>query len=298
MQSKKNKVYKRLLTLFILLSFALIVFIYIHLSTKYWNNKSKLSVVIDSSEKVVVTTYDPLVDEITNIYIPKSTQVMVARDLGTWKLGSVWKLSENEFLEGKLVAETITRFFKLPVYVWAGEGAVGFTSNSPIQVIKSILLPYKTNLRFGDKVKLGAFCLRVKNPKIRNIDLSETTALRQEVLVGGEEGYVFTDTRPEVLALVISDATISKSKTRVSIIDKTGDPTISSSVGEIMQVMGAKVTSVVKEDASDFDCEVVGRNKQVTEKIVNVFGCDSEGFLTSESFDIEIFLGEGFAKRF
>ena len=120
---------KRPLARLIVVALSAVFVLYLVLTTKYWNSKEKLSMAIISPEgAVVVSVLDPQNGEITNISIPKNTQVEASRQLGTWKIKSIWALGENEKIGGALLKDTVVKNFKFPVSVWADGEALGFAS--------------------------------------------------------------------------------------------------------------------------------------------------------------------------
>ncbi len=122
----------------ILLFFTLLFFLIFQSS--FWDSDSKLTLVVNKKDgDVLIAVFNPVVDEVTSITIPKNTQLKVARQLGTWKAGSVWQLGENEDLEGKLLQETITYHLKLPVVAWADSPAEGFASGGLVHLVKEAI---------------------------------------------------------------------------------------------------------------------------------------------------------------
>jgi len=85
-------------TAFFLL-FAFVFFLLISLRTRFWDSTTKLALVVNREDVVLIYIFDKGLEEITTITIPNSTQVQVSRQLGTWKLGSVWKLGAKSFLK-------------------------------------------------------------------------------------------------------------------------------------------------------------------------------------------------------
>lgn len=283
----------------VLISLLIAFLFFLASQTRFWDNDSKLTLVINKKDgDVLVTVFNPVVDEVTNITIPKNTQLKVARQLGTWKAGSVWQLGENEGLEGRLLQETITYHFKLPVVAWADSPAEGFASGELIALVKAVALPYKTNLKMGDRIKLAFFSFGIKNFKREEINLAETKLLKQTRFIDGEEGFVLVSDLPANILALFSDIEISQKSISVLIKNATGKKSVAESVGEITEVLGAKVAVVKKEENEDFDCLVLGKNQKAVEKIAQVFSCQKEKSLPSGSLDLEIRLGEGFAKRF
>lgn len=108
--SKKKK--KSYLIFIVVVFLTLLAFLVFFLTrARYWDGKTKLSVVINERDNVLISTFDPTLEEVTTVKIPASTQVEVSRSLGSWKLGSVWKLGKNEKVGGRLLQETIVKNF-------------------------------------------------------------------------------------------------------------------------------------------------------------------------------------------
>lgn len=280
---------------FVFLAFT---FLIINLTTRFWNNTAKLSLVATKEDGgVVVIVFDPLAEKITSIEFPGNTQVEVARQLGTWKIGSLWQLGKNEGLEGKLLAETLVYHFRLPIYIWGDKPAGKFSEGSPLFIISAVFSPYSTNLGFGDRLRLGLFALGVKNSKRENIDLA-LGYLRKTVLIDGEEGYVLPASLPGSIVAIFSDPEVSKLQTKVQIIDRTSRPGVAKRVGKILEAFGAKTALIKDEGVEDFNCLISGRNKETVKKISLLFSCDKEKTYEEGSFDLKVELGEEFARRF
>lgn len=285
---------------FLALTLVFVAFLFfLAFQTRFWDKDSKLTLVINKKDgDVLVAVFNPVVDEVTNITIPKNTQLRVARQLGTWKAGSVWQLGENEGLEGKLLQETITYHLELPVVAWADSPAEGFASGELVALAKAVSLPYKTNLKIGDRLKLALFSFGVKNFKREEINLAETKLLKKTRLIDGGEGFVLVGDLPASILALFSDIKISQKGTSVLIKNATGKKSVAEQVGGIIEVLGAKVAAIKEEENGDFDCLVLGKDQKAVEKLAQVFSCQKEKSLPSGSLDLEIRLGEGFAKRF
>jgi hypothetical protein len=298
---KKDKRKRNLgiIKLLIIALLAIALFFILFLNTEFWNGDDKLSLVINThGGDVVVATFDPELEEVTKIVIPADTEVQVSRQLGTWRLKSVWQLGENEGWSGQLLAETVTKHFKLPVIAWADEGAIGFSEGSLASVLKAVALPYKTNLKIGDRIHIALFSLGVINTKRVDINLAETPYLKRRKLVDGEEGYLLVGKLPEKLLVIFSDPKISEKNARVVIRDASGKPGLAQEIGEIIEVLGAKVVSITKEKEMKVGCEIYGREEKSIEKIGLLFSCNRLKEESEGEFDLEIRIGKEFAKRF
>lgn len=277
----------------------LIFFGFLKNSNEFWNGKEKLSLVVRSlTGGVNVVVFDPAHDEIVNISLPPNLEVEVAKNLGVWKLRSVWELGEQEGLPGgELVAKTLTKYLKFPVYLWADAPAHGFVEGTPTTLLKAAIFPYKTNLKTPDKVRIALFALSVKNPKRIEIPLTDTSYLERTVLLDGEEGYILTRRPPEQILALFADQDISEAGVRVNVRDRTGVAGAAEEVGEVIQILGGKVVSYVREEEEEFDCRLRGWNRDVVLKIVRLLGCEAE-IVNKTNFDLEIIIGKNFPERY
>lgn len=275
------------------------LFVVFRLTTRHWNSEGKLSITAPREDgSVAVTTFDPATDGIKTVVIPAETEVRVARQLGTWRIKSVWELGQDEGLDGQLLSETITRQLKIPVFVWSDSVGAGFFSSSPLAIIKAALFPYKTNLGIGDRLRLAVFSLGVKNFKREEIDLSETKVLQRTTLVDGTPGYRVVGDIPSSIAAIYSDPYMSSISAKTQIIDATSSNSVAKDVGEIVEVIGLKTASIEDvEVRADLDCKVSGRDKDLANTISKLFSCE---VVTHEdgNFDLTVLIGEEFAKRF
>lgn len=263
-----------------------------------WDKNEKLSIVTNQENSVTITTLNPRVGEITNINIPGNTQVEVAHQLGTWRIESVWQLGNDEGLEGKLLAKTVTKYFKFPVYAWSGEGLIPLVSGNPVNILKSLFTPVSTNLTFGDRIQIALFSMGVSNTGRVNIDLVDTPHLKKTRLVDGEEGYIVVREPSQRILSVFADTTISKGGFRVFIKDQTSMPGLAEEVGKILEVLGAKVASIEKREGESVEHCLVRGGKKTAERVARYFGCDVSESELGEGFDLEIVLGENFIEGF
>ncbi len=135
-KQKKNKLVK----LIILLGIILFVFVFTIIAYKVstvekfiYINKSKNL----GAEIIIIDTKS---DNYVKYTIPPETEFDSARGYGTYKLSSLWTLSETDTIKGKLVAETISKNLFLPVYLWKDENESNLTIT---QKLKSIFIEKK-----------------------------------------------------------------------------------------------------------------------------------------------------------
>ncbi len=263
---------------------------------------SRVSLVTpNDSGNIVYTLFDFKTSTITTVNIPTDTQLEVARNLGTWRIGSIWKLGQDEKVGGALLAETVTKSLMLPTFYW-GEGSYASLGSSDFSsIIKAVFAFKPTNLTFADRLKIGLFSLQVKPGDREMIDLSKSKYLVRAKLQGGELGYkVSGNSLPFDLRAAIADDTISKESATILLENATGKGYINSEVSNIVDNLGAKISSISKLDINkNIDCIVYGdKNLSTLQSIAKAFACKIESKLSGYNFDVVVRVGEGFGKRF
>lgn len=283
----------------ILIPLFIIVFFYVFLkiNTRVWNGKDKVSVVYkNGGGDVAVTVLDPILSESTTLIIPGDTEVEVARNYGTFRIKNVWQLGIDEKINGKLLAETVTKNFLFPVFFWTSNPP-GLGDGNLSEIINFILCPGQTNISIGDRIHLGLFAMKVPDLGRSTINLGESKFLDKKKLDDGLTGFVISGTISQRLTAYFSDNEIGGGGVKVNITDATGRSGVSEKLGEILQVIGGKVVSIDKRSNSeDSDCVITGKNLDTVKKISNLFSCKiGKGETT---FDLDIKIGKKFAERF
>jgi hypothetical protein len=243
----------------------------------------------DGDGTIGVTVLDPALTEETTLIIPGNTEVNVARNYGTLKIGNVWQLGHDENLGGSLLAETMTNSFLFPTNLW---------SNRDLSdVWKFIFMAKETNIPFGDRLAAGLFTLRVNGIDKTVIDLGKSQFLHKQTLTDGTPGYVMSGPESSRLTVYFADNSFANENLRFALTDATGQYGVSDGVGAILEVLGGKVVEVDKKAPDDsLDCQVLGQNKDAVNKIANLFDCTE--ISGNSSFDLEMRMGGKFAKRF
>ena len=256
-----------------------------------WDRALPIAIAIHSEgDSEYVTVLDPENDTMTTLVIPDNTQITATNQLGTWTLGSLWKLGEQEGIGGRLMAGSITKTFGVPITAWASEDILTF---------RGIVDAGDTNLSLKDRVKVWLFTTQVNPAARKEIRLADTTVLREQKLQSGEIGYVVRDRSNSLVTSIFSVSKVSAEAARVEVLDNSGGYAAIDTVSKITDVLGAKVASVKAVDASVKDCLVTGSDTSVTANVLaNILGCERSYGDTESVFNVTITLGEEFAKRF
>ena len=293
LKEKKKRPY--IINILIMLSF-LGIFFYLSHGEKYWQDNKKISILINGSD-IDLVTLDPQADEMTNIIIPGNTQVEVAEGRGVYLLKNVRKLGRQEKLDDNLLARTVTKHFKLPVYVWADAPAEGFVRGGGLALLKAALIPYKTNMSASDKIKIALFSLSLKNTGRREINLTESVVLKETRLEDGSEGFLLKSEIPDCMKAIFANPDLNSRVYRVMITDRTGKAGYAEVVNDIITVYGGKIVAINKEAQSKGICELKGKDKKFLKVITEMLPCYFSTDIDSD-FDLEIILGEKFVEHF
>lgn len=262
-KEKKHGWLRRIIFGLVLLLIAVCVFF---LRTEYWNRDGKLAVVTGKGQDVVISLYDSPSGNQTEIVVPGNTQVSAAYGLGTWKLGSLWKLGVDEKIGDSLMTRTVSLNFGLPVFISSGK------------------------LSVGDRLRICLFNLFNRNQK-DVIYLKETGYLKKTVFLDGEKGYLVNKDIPEEISSLFSDQEQFGNLLKAKIIDSVGNIGIANKIGKIIETMGIKVASISKGAGTGTDCRVVGNNKDLVRKVALILGCGRTEVKDPTNFDLEIYLG-------
>ncbi len=263
---------------------------------RFWNGKDKVAVAVNDGVGASILLFDPQYDELIKVIIPKHTEVDVARELGIWKIETLWELGKQEHMNGQLLADSITKHFRFPIAAWSDENALGLYEGNIHKLYKAAFGMYNTNLTVGDRVAMAWFSFNIPNARRSEINLYETGYLKKAILSDGSEGYTKVEPAPQTVLALFAESDIAKSSFAVGITDATGESSVAKNVGQVIQVLGAKVAAVDKKEEADMDCIVKGRNELLSNRIAQLFNCQKEPGTTG--FDVEIILGSEFAKRF
>lgn len=287
---KRGRFFGLLIKVFIPLMLVLSIFLYLKLSTRYWNGHDKFAFVFQSSEgNVGVTILDPVLNEEITLIIPGDTEVNVARGYGTLRIKNVWQLGINEKLGGALLAGTLTDSFLFPTNLWS--------DTSIADVRKFIFFPKQTNISFGDRLAAGFFALRVSGIDKTEIDLAKSQFLVKKTLTDGKPGYVMSGSVNSRLTVYFSDNNFADKNLKFSLTDATGSYGVADGVGQVLEVLGGKIVQIDKKPVDDsLDCEVFGQSSDAVNKVASLFSCKKIG--GKSNFDLEMKMGSKFAKRF
>lgn len=293
---------KKIIRWGILLLVSLLVVSIIRLLTLriYTKDYDRLAIASYSDEKTQILIFDKTHDEISIILIPNTTEVDTSRGYGYLKLGSVWKLSFLEKLEGRLFIETLTKYLGMPVVVWINNGDI-LVNPSRLARTRFLFSNSQSPLTWADKLHLFLFSLKIPSQKTKTIELADSSFLIQKTLQDGSSGYVKdSNILPNIVSYYFVDSTIQELNPRIRLINNSSDLTLSENIKNIIETVGGRVLFIEKNYNKDFtECEIEYQKafKKVAEKFSQILQC-SDLHETTETFDITLRFGDNYAREF
>ena len=120
-----------------LVTFLIFLFMLIVLMIFKMQTLEKFAYVNNSDGNVEVVVIDSTKDKYLKILIDKDFTVESSRNYGQYRIGNLWILGRKDGTYGKLVAETVTKNFAIPIYLWK-DGR--YSNLNLLQIIKSIFV--------------------------------------------------------------------------------------------------------------------------------------------------------------
>jgi hypothetical protein len=277
----------------------LLVIIAVFTLPSKWDGKSKRSIAVqNSSGDVAVVILDPLVNTAAEITIPKETETDAAYGLGTWKMGSITKLGDDENLGGVFLKNTIIKSFDFPITDWADNNFLNLISGNLVQEFNAIFTTNSTDFSILDKIKIASFALGVGNNSRVDINLSHSSYLQKNKLTDGSLGWEVSGSIPSNIESYFSIQNIANKNINVLINNNTGTNSRARLFANTLEVLGINVASIKIGNETDMNCKVTGESKEIVSKIADVFSCEINIGKPADNFDIQVDMGTKFKDRF
>jgi hypothetical protein len=218
--------------------------------------------------------------------------------MGVWRIGSLWELGESEGMRGELLSNTVSKSLGLPVEHWGDTPMLGFASGK-VGVIKALVYGGRSSLSFKDRIKLGWFAIRVSGGDIFDVDLAQSGYLSYTEISGGDEGYRARSKLPERVRALFSVPEVSSEGLKIAVVNETGDYGYGRHISGVVDGLGGRVLSSRDGDGEDGDCRITYEVESQTLLVLSqVLGCESQRRDVEGSFDLEVWMGKDFVKRF
>lgn len=267
-----------------------------------WIPQTRLTVVV-ANKNPEIYSIDSETGKVLKAVIPANTQLTASFGYGNWLAGSLWTFGIQEKRGGELLAKSVQKSFGIPVDAWIGEGGevlfesnpFGFVSSYPIAVAAGRA---KTNLTFYDRLSL---LLKALPSEIEEVNLQAIGVLRKTTFSDGVEGYAVTPDKTKALSMFRDDGIFLEDQ-KLTIINSSSRAGLALLVGQISANLGLRVVDIQNKQSRVETCEVRGNNLQLqsrgAKRLIQLFNCETQSDELNNSLEIQLVLGEAFAKGF
>lgn len=304
---KPDNLLHRFLALTVLVIFVSLVWqVFSSWQGRLWKQERRFTVVVAGKDPTVFS-FDPQTRTLSVVIIPSNTQIEAAGGYGFWLVGSLWELGQQEGLGGTLLVESLKKSFGIPIDGFVDpRGETLFSLRSlafPLSVKEAVLSGrVSTNLTFFDRLNVLLGPGSVGQADRNSIDLRESRVLRQSVLSDGTQGFEVVSEQTEAsFARLFRDERVFTEGKTLSVVNTTGKAGLASEVARLARVLGVRVIKVGSSEAKVDACKIRGARQDLdsfsARRLVTLLGCPLEEGI-GELAQLELILGEGFARRF
>lgn len=295
--------------IFVLCSLLFVLFVwnlYNSWKNSQWISGSRITIVVGTTDPKIYS-YNPQAQKLSLIEIPAKTQITTSRGMGDWLAGSLWKLGEQEKLNGQLLSESLQKSLGLPIDGWIGEEGESLFASRKLGFASALVeaamsLGVKTNLTFFDRLQLLLHVGTVPFGGRRELDLETLGVIKAQKLADGEEGYVVIPEKAKIAFEEIRDDLVFAESKKVKVFNNSGRSGLAVDVTRIVTTLGLRVIGTGTTEEKVENCEVRGDGSQVkslsAKRLAAVLGCDIKAKDAGGPEDLELYLGEAFAERF
>lgn len=295
-----------LLGLFVVLVGFLVWKLYSSWENRLWGSTGRLTVVVATDDPSVYS-YSPEAGQLVVFKIPKDTQVDAAMGYGSWPVGGLWRLGDQEG-KAMLLAHTLQKSLGVPVDAWMGPAGEDLFSSGSLSLFPALVraLPspgQDTNLTYFDRLHLALAVGKVGLVGRNEVDLTISGVLRKGILGDGVEGYLVVPERiTDGLEFLKDDKVFFELKT-VRVVNASGKSGVAGEVSRVLAVMGLRVVSVDtgKQELKEV-CIVKAKGKDRESysyhRLLSVYGCVESVEGPSGFASLEIVLGENFGEQY
>jgi hypothetical protein len=273
---------------------------------RVWDGESRLNIAI-ASEKTYLLSLDPVASEIFLVEIPSQTQVEVAFGHGFYPLNSVYKLSQLEKEEGRLLAVTLENNFAVSVKAWAYLPK-GISSQEPKAFLNQIIYSAlkgkaRTNLTFWDFLQLLLANYRIPIYQAGFYELSQLDLLTKTELPDKTQAFTIDKDRLDSFCQNhFPERKIRLENLTIEVINSTPLSGLAERGARLLTNIGFEVVGTSNQEEEINQCIISGDSSlkefYSTRRIEAIFGCRWQTSQEEKRADLVLILGREFQRQF
>lgn len=310
-RTKKSSRKRLRLALVLILFFVLCSLFYVLAASwraRLWVSGTRITVVVAGQDPKVYS-YDPQTGKVAYFVIPGAVQLKTAGEYGSWPAQSLWDLGHQEKMEGNLLRLSVQKSLGIPVDAWISSKGETMFDSHPLGWLSAFwkalfVKDVKTNLTYFDRANLLAKISGVGTADRQKIDLVSMGVLSKTRFADGAEGYIVIPEQARVSLTFLRDDLVAGEAKRVEVVNASVKSGLAGEVASVVSTLGVRVVGTRTENSARGGCEVKGSKKELeslsARRIAKILDCETrETDSLGKSFaDLEIVLGEDFARRF
>lgn len=287
---------KKFLTVVLLIILVGISFkTYLAWQNRLWTEGTRFTVIVGTNDPTLYSM-NRETGKILLARFPEKVQVEASHDYGSWFMGSLWQLGEQEGLGGEILANSVKKAFGIPVDAWMDKRGEALFKEA------LFLSRMSTNLTFFDRLSVLLAVSKAGLADRQEVDLVSLRVLSKQRFADGVEGYIVVPEQAKVIfeKSLRDDAVFKEGKT-VSIVNTTTKSGLAREVARLAGILGLRIINAESKMEGVKDCLIIGGKSELSslsaKRLAGLLGCSLKEGETSTS-QLQIFLGEGFAQRF
>ncbi len=281
-----------------------------------WDLRTSINVVFKGSS-VWVLNYDPVRKQLVLLKIPRDTLIEVPAGYGSWLLGSIYDLGQEETpkVGGELLKRSLSNLLGLPidgVIVGRREDSkdlnqlVSNLRQSPLNFL-SFFREFKSDLTPIEIIRLYQAISGTREDKIVELDLENTDLTLSKLLPDSTRVLGFDSINIDLFVREnLSDGVISQEAATVAVYNGTNHPGLGNKVSRIVTNLGANIVMVTNTEEPSKETLVLGEKSSASfVKFAQIFAphclkkeCKSDDAkVASSRADLSIVIGEDYFKK-
>ena len=230
-----------------------------------WDGKSVINLIIARNENgqdlkdLNFVSLDPISEKISVLELPEEIYIDVPKNFGSWKLGSVYKLGqENKPPMGEdLVKMSVSRMLALPV-----DGIIEVTTKGDLDIEYLVadwkknmfagfgfLTEVRTDLSLKETTDFVFKASKVRADNITAVDFFRTSITQSKLLPDSSRVLGVDNIKLDTfLKQSLADPTISEEDLTVAVYNGTDHPGLTSEAVRMIGNLGARVTIITNSE--------------------------------------------------
>lgn len=256
-----------------------------------WTGEFNINLLV-LTPQVSLFSYNPKEGKITLVNIPDETFLDVPDGFGQWQVRSVYGLGGS-----RLLALTMTSFFGIPVDGFLDISALS-AEQSAMEFISGInlLSGLKTDLTPLELIRLKLGTRAVRFDKIAKVDLSSLGVLDKDNLPDGTPIFRADPARLDSVLAHFADPVILAEGKSVAVFNATDKPLLAQKGARLITNLGGNVIITSNAQMRLEKTVVTGEESKTLERLRQIFGRETGEAPAVSRAQINVFLGEDFAK--